>query len=139
MGGILNCRRCGKIFSHTDKPICPECVKKEEEDFAAVKDYIKENPGKNMQEISDETGVPIKILTKFLREGRIEFSDGSASYISCESCGAPLSSGRYCNSCLSKLGKEIMGAVPAKKPAAPPPVSDPSAREKGMHLSKLKK
>lgn len=134
MSNILNCRRCGKIFSYTGKPVCPECVQKEEEDFETARAYIKENPGRNMQEVSEETGVPVKLLTKFLREGRIEFLDGSVPFLSCGSCGAPITSGRFCNNCLSKLGKEMLGAVPDKKPARP---ADPETKDKGMHLSRL--
>lgn len=132
---ISNCRRCGKMYSYSGKPICPDCVKKEDEDFEVARAYIKENPGCNIKSVSEETGISVKLLTKFLREKRIEFSDGSNVFISCESCGGPISSGRYCNNCLSKLGKEMLSNTASSKPAPPPrtPKSDG-----GMHLSKIK-
>lgn len=135
MSNIFNCKRCGKIFQYSGKPICPDCVKKEDEAFEIARAYIKENPGHNMQEVSEATEIPIKTLTRFLREGRIEFSDGTTSYLSCQTCGTPIQSGRFCNNCLSKLGKEIMGAVPSPKPVQ----TETSKRVKErMHISKLR-
>lgn len=135
MAGIANCRRCGKMYGYNGKPICPACVQKEEEDFEKARDYIKENPGCGMREVADETGVTTKLLTKFLREKRIEFADGSDAYVSCETCGAPISSGRYCNNCLGKLGKEMMGSTAPSKPKAPEPAKKEGG---GMHISKLR-
>ena len=138
MDNVKNCRRCGKMYQAIfGKNICPECVKQEEVDFEVARDYVKEHPGSSMQKVSDETGVPVNLLLKFVKEGKIDFSDGESVVAACESCGVPVFSGRYCNNCLSQMGKQIMEGgqlSPEMKKSA-----DTSPNQQGMRLSKLKK
>ena len=135
MPGISNCKRCGKMYGYTGKPICPNCFIKEEEDFETARAYVKENPGAGMKDVSDETGVPIKLLTKFVREGRIDLADGSKFMAACTDCGKTISTGRLCNECMAKLGREMMDAVPSQKPKS---VETEKKAKERMHISKFR-
>jgi hypothetical protein len=72
MMDIRNCKRCGKIYSYTGVEVCPNCLAIEQEDFSKVRDYLYQNPNSTIPEVSEATGVDVRVITRFLREGRIE-------------------------------------------------------------------
>lgn len=112
---MRNCRRCGKLFAYVNTPICPNCVKQDEDDFKRVKEYIYDHPKCSMAEVAQETQVSIKKITKFLRDGRLEIVEGMNFILECESCGAPIKTGRFCPKCTSDLGNSISGSVSVSK------------------------
>jgi len=89
-------------------PICPNCEKAEEETFEKLKEYIGDNPGCNMAQLSTETGVPVKIITGFIRDGRLEISKGMVGEIVCDRCKTPIIRGRYCESCALAAQREVV-------------------------------
>ncbi|PHV69838.1 hypothetical protein CS063_13445 [Sporanaerobium hydrogeniformans] len=102
------CRRCKKMYQHISGPsVCPQCKKKEEEMFQKVKEYLRENPGASMQEVSIETDTPVGLIESFLRQGRLQIAPGSPITLSCESCGIKILSGRYCDRCSSAVNESI--------------------------------
>ncbi len=108
MAELRNCIRCGRIFPYVGMPICNICVEKEEEDFKRVKEYINENPGTTVFEVSDATEIPVDRILKFLKEERLEVSSENFNLIlECESCGKPIKSGKYCDQCKAKLTNEM--------------------------------
>lgn len=111
LNNFRKCKMCGSIFNFMGKPICPNCLKKMDEDFAKVRKFIYENPNARVEEISEETGVEPKMIMQFLREGRLELkvADGS---ITCEKCGVPISSGRLCHTCSQSLAGNMASVLP---------------------------
>ncbi len=104
MSDIRNCPKCGKIFAFLRSPICPACQQLEEQEFELVKEYIYENPGMNMSIVSEETGVPIEKILKFLKDERLELTSESENLIlECERCKRPVRSGKYCDKCKNDL------------------------------------
>jgi flagellar operon protein (TIGR03826 family) len=101
---LINCPECGKLFEKKARNLCPDCIEKEEQDFKLIKDYLYKNPGEGIIAVSEQTGVSDKKIIAFLKEGRL-FVD--ASYLNCEHCGKPISSGRYCNKCFVSLSKKL--------------------------------
>ncbi len=87
--------------------ICPQCKKKEEEQFQVVKEYLRKNPGASMQQVSIDTDTPVGLIESFLRQGRLQVSPDSPIALSCENCGAKILSGRYCNRCSSEVNSSI--------------------------------
>lgn len=111
MADIRNCLQCNKIFQYMGGiALCPICKKADEEDFEKVRVYLRDNPGANMQEVSENTSVKISKINRWLREERLEVSKNSAVSINCEKCGAKIRSGRFCAECSKELGREIMKA-----------------------------
>lgn len=105
---IVNCVRCKQAFAMTKEPICPECIAKEEQEFELVKEYLDDNRGATMEDISEATGVSIKRIQKFLKDGRLEGIEGSG--LKCRKCGVPITKGTYCQKCAKKLQANLVGA-----------------------------
>ena len=80
----------------------------EEEEFKLVKEYIYDNSGASISEVSDATGVSADKIMRFLREERLEIdSDVSNMILECESCGRPVRTGRYCEECKNSITNEM--------------------------------
>lgn len=105
-----NCAKCGKMFLRVTSPVCSECNKEEEQQFKKLKDYIEENPGMTIGQVSASLDIPIKRILKFLREGRIEMTEGNIEgLLRCQRCDKPLTSGLMCSQCKSEFGRAGMG------------------------------
>lgn len=105
---IRACIRCKNLFQHvTGRSICPQCIKKEEEMFGRVKDFLRKNPGEEMQVVSTETEVPVNIIESFIRAGRLEIAPGSSLGIACVRCGEMIRTGKYCKKCSGVLQGQL--------------------------------
>ena len=53
---VKNCKNCGRLYNYIGGVyrLCPECMRKLEEKFQEVKDYIEDNPRADMREISEK-------------------------------------------------------------------------------------
>lgn len=110
---VRNCKRCGKIFTYRGMPVCQDCFESDEKDFEKVRDYLSNHPGASTMEVSTQTEIDVKTITRFLREGRLEAEGVTVidSDLSCEKCGKPIGSGRYCDDCLKKMQAELKEAA----------------------------
>jgi len=119
---IRNCIKCKKVFTYMNTPFCPACVKEEEEIFETVRTYIKDNSAATMMEVCEATGVSIKKITRYLKEGRLELSKGmqGKGVLDCELCGKPITKGKFCDACAIKIGQDmnVLFAGPKKKSGA---------------------
>lgn len=104
---MANCPRCGKIFSKMSKPICDDCVREEEEIFQKLKKYIDDNPGNTLEQISEETGVSVKKIMKFMKDGRLEATKAMGKVLKCEQCGRPIVRGRFCDACVININQSV--------------------------------
>lgn len=103
-----NCKSCGKLFRNIGKDVCPSCMRKDEEQFQMVKSYLVKNKNAGIQEVVDETGIPYDDIIRYLKEERLELKGaGGELFLACESCGDPISTGRFCKKCLKKLQTDI--------------------------------
>ncbi len=117
---VRNCRNCGRIFNYMVGPImCPMCKEELEKKFHDVKQYIRDHKGVGIQQVSEECNVSTTQIHQWLREERLELTEGSAIALECENCGAAISSGRFCNKCkrevASELNSVLKGAQGPKK------------------------
>ena len=62
-----------------------------------------------------------------LREDRLEVTEDSAIMLNCESCGAPIRSGRFCEKCKTKNINSFNSILEANKPK---PQENPFKRDK---------
>ncbi len=124
---VRNCRTCGRIFNYISGPItCPVCREKLEEKFQEVKDYIRENKGAGIPEVAEACEVDVNQIRQWLREERLELSAESAVHLSCESCGAPIRSGRFCEKCTGNMTRSFNEVLKANRAsAAKPEQNDP--------------
>jgi len=133
---IRNCSRCGKIYNYDGFRICPTCRREEEADFQKVKEHLYRYPGANIQEVHEVTGVETNKIIEFLREGRLEVGDESNLLLACESCGASIKTGRFCDKCASNLQKELGQVVGKSKPKEP---QKPREKEKFRVIDRYEK
>lgn len=111
MPEVKNCRRCKRIFMYAVGPqLCEECKKLEEEEYERVRKFVRDFPGATIQEVSDATEVSMQMIYKFLKDGRLEVTEGSPIALQCENCGVRITSGRFCINCSKKLASDMMRA-----------------------------
>ena len=98
---IRNCSRCGKPFVPVGaQRICPECVRKADETFVQVQQYLREHPDATVEELATECHVPADIVLGFVREGRLMITaQPDRGGIACPMCGKPLVAGSVCSEC----------------------------------------
>lgn len=105
MADLTNCPRCDKLFVKSLREVCPDCYKKEEEDFRIVYDFVRkrENRRASVLEVEEATGVPEKLIYKFVKQGRISVHSFPNLSYPCESCGKPIKEGRICDACRGNI------------------------------------
>ncbi|KZE70230.1 flagellar protein [Paenibacillus jamilae] len=106
-----NCPRCGKLFIKNVRGICQNCIKEIEIEYEKCVKHIRENKGIHMHELSEATGVSVKQITTFIREGRISIANAPNMTYPCEVCGVPIRDGHMCDSCRTRLTKDLNQAV----------------------------
>ena len=82
-----------------------------EEKFDVVKRYIEEHRTAQLQEISDDNDVTIQQIKQWVREERLTFTDDSIVGIECESCGATIKTGRFCEACKKQMANNLGNAI----------------------------
>ena len=118
---VRNCKRCGKIFNYMGSAVCSNCLQKEQADFERIREYLFTNPNSSTAEVSEATGIELKVISRFLKEGRLEadyikMSDDDTA-LTCEKCGKPVNSGRFCEKCVREMQADFSKAV---KPISEP-------------------
>lgn len=104
---LSNCPQCGKVYVKNSYNLCPNCLREIEDQYRKCVDYLRKNRGCNLHELSEGTGVPIRMITRFIREGRIAAKDAPNVLTPCESCGELIKEGTLCANCKSQLAKDF--------------------------------
>ena len=135
---VRNCRICGKIFNYlSGAPVCPACRENMEAKFQEVKEYIRENRGVGIAEVAEACDVDPGQIRQWLREDRLEVTEDSAVFLNCESCGAPIRSGKLCDKCKQNMAKSLDDMVKSSRPEPAKP-KKPSGDEQGAKMRFLK-
>lgn len=113
MPDVRNCRKCGKIFNYIGgAPICPVCKQEDEKDFQRIKEYLYQNPGSSVTQVSTELEISIEKIRRFLKDGRLEITgDDGNMILECENCGKAIKSGRFCEACERDLASGFKSAA----------------------------
>ena len=120
MSDLRNCSRCGRLFGYTGRPVCSYCIEEEEDEFKKVKDYLYDNPGSTVFEVSDATGVDEEKIMRFLKEERLQVSSENPNMLlECENCGRPVNTGRFCQNCKEELKSSLRREFGLDKPKEP--------------------
>ncbi|HOO27359.1 MAG TPA: flagellar protein [Lachnospiraceae bacterium] len=125
---IRNCRKCGKLFNYiSGQPICPACREEMEEKFQEVKQYVQNNRDTSIPAVAEACDIEESQIRQWVREERLVFAEGSAFGIECESCGAMIKTGRFCDKCKAEMVNSLSGAI--KKPEMAKPQMKRDTRE----------
>lgn len=103
---LKNCSNCGRVFVDTGLGICRDCHEKEEEQMQEVSSYVRDHPHSRVKEICEALGVKERLVMRMIREGRFVM-DGMAIEYPCESCGTPITAGRFCDKCNKDLQDQL--------------------------------
>ncbi len=118
---VKNCRKCRRLFNYVSGPqLCPACVEALEAKFQEVKEYVRANPNlASIQDVAKACDVEPQQINQWIREERLTFGDDSPMGVTCESCGAMIKTGRFCEKCKSDLAKGLISAAGLDKKADP--------------------
>lgn len=112
MPDVRNCRRCGRIYNYiSGPPICQDCRQADEETFKRIKEYLYKYPGATLTQVATDCEVSVEKIKMFLREGRLEITEGSNIILECEKCGKSIRTGRFCQECQNDLSSDISGSM----------------------------
>lgn len=108
-GQLENCARCDALFVRTTRDICPKCYVEVEKEYELCAKFLRkrENRGSTIHQVSEATGVTIKQITKFIKEGRISIEGNPNMGYPCENCGILIRHGTICDACAGSLKREI--------------------------------
>ena len=124
---VRNCRKCGKLFNYAmGQMICPACKDALESDFKKVKQYIQEHNCSSIHEVAKECEVEVSQIQQWLREERLQFSSDSQVMLTCEVCGEPIRTGRFCDKCKNNMANGFQQSI---KPAEAPKPQKKEERE----------
>lgn len=101
-----NCPRCGKLFAKNFRDVCPSCMRDIDKEYELCANFLREFRGSIITEVSDATGVSIKQITKFIREGRISILNAPNMSYPCESCGTLIREHQLCDNCRFRIEKD---------------------------------
>ncbi|WP_182101769.1 flagellar protein [Niallia taxi] len=106
---IKNCNECGKVFAHPKNSICNSCMAQSDEDFRLCVQFLREQPDESatFKEMSEATGVSLKRIMRFVREGRFIVKGFTNLKYPCAHCGELITEGKYCKPCKEELSKSI--------------------------------
>ena len=124
---VKNCRRCRRLFNYlSGQQICPACKEEIEQQFQKVKAYIQDHRNVSVVEVAEECEVEESLIRQWVREERLMFADGMGG-IACETCGAPINTGRFCEKCKASMINTFSEA--GKRPEMPKPAQPQRASE----------
>ena len=124
---VRNCRQCGKMFNYVMGPmICPACRDALEAKFKEVKTYIQDHKNVGIKEVARECDVEVSQIQQWLREERLQLSEGSMIQLQCENCGCDILSGRFCEKCKNSMANSFSQSI---KPKEAPPVQKKDTKD----------
>jgi hypothetical protein len=97
--------------------ICPSCQRLLEDKFQEVKEYLQKNPNTSVEQTARDNDVTTKQIKQWVREERLVLTSATEAGIVCESCGKPICTGRFCETCKATMANDLMNAIsqPAHK------------------------
>lgn len=107
MGELINCGKCGRMFSSNNgQKFCDRCKNSDEDDFMIVREYIYDNPNSTAAEVAEGTGIDESKILKFLRQGKLQLKGEGVGY-PCDKCGKSISTGKFCDQCSMELKNDL--------------------------------
>ncbi|WP_017810946.1 MULTISPECIES: TIGR03826 family flagellar region protein [Paenibacillus] len=107
---LANCPQCGKLYVANLRGMCGNCIKDIDQQYERCNQYLRENRGTTITELSEAVDVSIKQISTFIREGRISIANAPNMGYACEVCGTPIRENNMCEPCRTRLTKDIRNA-----------------------------
>lgn len=105
-------KRCVKcdgimVYQGVGEYKCEDCGELAYDDYGKVRNYVEKHPGATMAQIEVAIGVSQKVTRRLLKDGRLEISSGSQTFLRCEVCGREIRSGELCPECEKKIHRSF--------------------------------
>jgi hypothetical protein len=72
MNDIKNCRKCNRIFTADQGAfLCKHCQREEEETFKRLREYLYDNPGTSIYDLSVQFKMSVRRIEAYIRDGRL--------------------------------------------------------------------
>lgn len=109
LGQLFNCSRCDALYVKTVRDVCPKCFQEIEAEYDKCAKFLRkrENRGANIHQVSEATGVSVKQITRFIKEGRISIDGNPNMGYPCENCGILIRSGSMCDACVKDFKRTV--------------------------------
>lgn len=103
------CPKCGGVlvFKGVGEYCCEDCGELAYDDYGKVRMYIEEHRGATAAQIESAIGVSQRSIRQMLKEGRLEVTADSKTFLRCEVCGKSIRSGRYCPECETVMHRNL--------------------------------
>ncbi len=103
------CKICGgvMIFKGVGEYRCEDCGELDYDDYGKVRMYIEEHRGATAAQIENAIGVSQRSIRQMLKDGRLEVTQDSRTFLKCEICGKPIRSGQYCPECETAVHRNL--------------------------------
>lgn len=73
MKEVKNCKNCNMIFSTSDGSLfCKKCQTEEEKTFKMIRDYLYDNPGTSVRDLSTNFNISVRRIEEYIRNGRFD-------------------------------------------------------------------
>jgi len=81
---VIECYLCGKGFVTTGPKICPACMKRLDNLYMEVRDYIRDNPHLrlNVRELAEAMDTDPRDIQALVDMGRLELEGGNSELLS---------------------------------------------------------
>jgi recombinational DNA repair protein RecR len=68
------CRECGNVKENKMIPLCSVCMVHYDEEFTAIRKYIRKNGDSNAMQVSRGTDISVERIMGFVRDGLIKIN-----------------------------------------------------------------
>ncbi len=135
---VRNCKKCKRLFNYiAGEPLCPTCREELEKKFQEVKKYLQEHRGASLAQTAEDCDVDEHQIRQWIREERLELMSGIDTGITCEACGTPIATGKYCEKCKASMINDLSAA--GRRPVqAETPKMDSRTHENRMRFINTK-
>ena len=69
--------------------------------------------------VSEDNDVSVKQIKQWIREERLSLSEASLDGVTCEHCGRPIRTGRFCEKCKAAMANSFANSIEKPKPLEP--------------------
>lgn len=104
-----NCRQCGSLYLKNYADYCIDCSKEVEEKYKSIAEYLKneQNRDVTLEDVSESTGVSLKQVTDFIRDGRIYAADFPNLGYPCVHCSKLIKKQLLCVDCFNRFSTDL--------------------------------
>ena len=95
------------IFKGVGEYHCEDCGAVDYDDYGKVRMYIEEHRGATAAQIEDAVGVSQRAIRQMLKDGRLEVTADSRTFLHCELCGKAIRYGQYCQECETAIHRNL--------------------------------